>query len=546
MLRRRPDQQAAHPDWDPGGAETDGGQAMSRSDSTLVVEHDLDDNALADLRAPRDDVVAEQPLGDGRYGLFHGPFSHYERTLEVTPGPGPANRHRVTERFTWRLAIPVWHPLFAWPMRRALRRPATGTPWWAPPDRFDARAARILGLLACIQVVDGYLGTVITQTITFAADEFDRSDTAQGATLAAVRLGVLVALAVVVLADRRGRRRLLMGTATLAVLVTALGAFSPGLWFLGSSQMVARGLTTGMGILIGVFAAEELPRGSRAYGVSMLALAAALGAGMAVWVLPLADLGEKGWRIVYLVPLLALPGLAAAGSRLPESRRFRANTEADPSSGPGTGGDRSADRRRTEQRRLLLLAAAAFLLLFFAAPASQFQNDFLKDHRGYSASGIALYTLLTSTPAGIGIFAAGRLADTRGRRRVGAVGLVAGTVFLVAGYYAFGVLMWASHLVGVVLASLTVALGVYGPELFSTRSRARANGVIVTLGVAGSATGLLLVGALADAFGSYGHALAVAGVGPLLCAVLVLTRFPETARVELETLNPGDVRPGES
>ena len=213
----------------------------------------------------------------------------------------------------------------------------------------------------------------------------------------------MVALAVVVLADRRGRRRLLMGTATLAVLVTALGAFSPGLWFLGSSQMVARGLTTGMGILIGVFAAEELPRGSRAYGVSMLALAAALGAGMAVWVLPLADLGEKGWRIVYLVPLLALPGLAAAGSRLPESRRFRANTEADPSRGPGTGEDRSADRRRTEQRRLLLLAAAAFLILVFAAPASQFQNDFLKDHRGYSASGIALYTLLTSTPAGIGI-----------------------------------------------------------------------------------------------------------------------------------------------
>ena len=80
----------------------------------------------------------------------------------------------------------------------------------------------------------------------------------------------------------------------------------------------------------------------------------------------------------------------------------------------------------------------------------------------------------------------------------------------------------------------------------ATRARARANGVIVTLAVAGSATGLLLVGALADAFGSYGPALTVAGVGPLLCAVLVLTRFPETARVELETLNPGDVRPSKS
>jgi len=181
----------------------------------------------------------------------------------------------------------------------------------------------------------------------------------------------------------------------------------------------------------------------------------------------------------------------------------------------------------------------------FFAPASQFQNDFLKDHRGYSASGITLYTLLTSTPAGIGIFAAGRLADTRGRRRVGAFGLVAGSVFLVASYYASGTLMWATHLTGVVLGALTVALGVYGPELFSTKSRARANGIIVTLGVAGSASGLLLVGALADAFDNYGHALAIAAIGPLLGAILVLTRFPETARMELEILNPSDVPPDE-
>ena len=102
-----------------------------------------------------------------------------------------------------------------------------------------------------------------------------------------------MALAVVALADRRGRRRLLMATALLAVAVTALGALSPGLWFLGGTQLVGRGLTTGMGILIGVFAAEELPRGSRAYGVSVLALSAALGAGMAVGVLPVAAVGRR-------------------------------------------------------------------------------------------------------------------------------------------------------------------------------------------------------------------------------------------------------------
>ena len=233
-------------------------------------------------------------------------------------------------------------------------------------------------------------------------------------------------------------------------------------------------------------------------------------------------------------------GLGAVGRRLPESRRFTANIGDAPSSiGPEDDSDHNV-RRRIEGRRLLLLAVAAFLLLVFAAPASQFQNDFLKDHRGFSASGISLFTLLTTTPAGIGVFLAGRAADTRGRRGVAALGLLGGTAFVGVGYHTTGALMGGSTLAGSILGSLTVALGVYGPELFSTRNRARANGLVVTLGVAGSATGLLLVGMLSDRFGSYGPAFTVVAIGPVLAAVLVLGWFPETARVELETLNPSD------
>ena len=527
-------------------------RATSRVATTVVV-HEVDDEGLAELRSDRDDLirerVGERPGGGpDSHVLDHGPFTVWERTLEIEPpeaGAGTTN-HRVIETIRYRAAVGPWWPLFAWPLRRAVHR--RRTPWWAPPDRLDTRAATVLSLLACIQVVDGYLGTVITQTITFASDEFGRGDTAQGVTLAAVRLGIVVALAVVFLADRRGRRTVLVATAVAAVVATALGAASPGLWFLGGSQLVARGLTMGMGILIGVFAAEELPRGARAYGVSILALCAALGAGMAVWVLPVADLDPRAWRAVYLVPLLAIPGVVAVRRRLPESLRFTANASGTPTAvpdGPGTddGTPTNTGRRRIEVRRLLLLAVASFLLLVFAAPASQFQNDFLKDHRGYTAAGITLFTLITSTPAGIGIFVAGRLADTRGRRPVGAIGLLGGTAFLVLAYHSTGAAMWASSVAGTVIGSLTVALGVYGPELFSTRNRARANGLIVTLGVAGSATGLVVVGMLSDRFGSYGPAFLVVAVGPVLAAVLVLGWFPETAKVELETLNPGDAPP---
>ena len=490
----------------------------------------MDDAGLAELRTRRDDLVGETDLGGDSFGLTDGPFEHYERTLEVR---SDGQNHRVVERFSYRMAMPVWWIAFWWPMRHGLRH--RSNPWWAPPDRLDARAARVLSLLALIQVVDGYLGTVITQTITFAADEFDRGDTAQGLTLALVRLGIIVALAVVALADRKGRRNLLMGAAATAVVTTALGAASPGLWFLGGTQMVARGLTMGMGILIGVFAAEELPRGSRAYGVSIPYPRRRLRGRHG-------RLGPAGGRPLRAGLANRVPGAAADTpgpcGGCPTPTRVEALLGQQAGRRPSQVAQAGQPVGRTPE------AAAAGCHRLPAPgvrrPGQPIPERFLKDHRDYSASGIALFTLFTSTPAGIGIFAAGRLADTRGRRGVGATGLVGGTLFIVSSYYLSGGLMWAGHLVGVVLGALTVALGVYGPELFSTTHRARANGIIVALGVLGSATGLILVGAIVDRLDNYGHALAIVGIGPMLAAALVMARFPETARVELETLNPDD------
>ena len=74
--------------------------------------------------------------------------------------------------------------------------------------------------------------------------------------------------------------------------------------------------------------------------------------------------------------------------------------------------DEERERRR---QRLILLAGSAFLLSMFFSPASSFQNDFLKDEQGFSASGISNFTLVTSTPAGLGVLLGGYLAETRGR-----------------------------------------------------------------------------------------------------------------------------------
>lgn len=499
--------------------------------TTISTTSVCDGAELQQLRQPRCDIVAEAPSGPDQWSCHQGPFRQYRRELRARPdGDGG---YQVTETTTYKLAVPVWAWLFDIPVRRALkRRQQHYGYWWAPPDRLDQRAATVLALLAGIQVVDGYLGTVLTQTITFAVDEFGHGNRAQGWVLGVVRAGVLIALVTAALADRRGRRRLLIAAGIAGCAFTVLGGLSPDLWVLGGSQLVARGLSTALGILIAIVAVEEMPRQSRAWAASVLTLSAGLGSGMAVWILPVADLDERGWRAVYLVAVVGVAVVALLGRRLPESRRF---IDAVPVPSPGAG------LRARRRGRFTLLAASAFLLAVYLAPASGFRNDFLKDERGFSGTEISLFTLTTATPVGIGLLLGGYLAERHGRRRVGASGIALGATLTSASYFLDGVALWSVTLLGGVLGALAVpALAVYGPELFGTHNRGRANGAIVTLGVVGSALGLFFVGYLSDRVSAVGPAVAVLTAAPLVVAGLVLARFPETAGLELEEINPED------
>src|SRR5690606_32180974 len=80
-------------------------------------------------------------------------------------------------------------------------------------------------------------------------------------------------------------------------------------------------------LLLGVVAAEEMPRNSRAYAVSVMAMASGLGSGIAVMALPLADVsvgpgGDEGWRLVYVVALVWVVVAGSIARRLPETGRF--------------------------------------------------------------------------------------------------------------------------------------------------------------------------------------------------------------------------------
>jgi MFS family permease len=479
---------------------------------------------------PRDGFVLEREAERGRFEAVEGPVRGYRRSVEVKDlGDG---RARVGQTIDYHLALPYVGWLFAWPVRRALARGGPGMPWWAPPDRVDARGAAALALLSVAAVVGGYLTVLLTSSIAFAARDFGAGAGAQGVAGVVVRFGGAVALVLAAAAaDRLGRRRVIVGAAAIGCLATAAGALAPSLPWLAATQAVARPFGLALLICAAIAAAEEMPAGSRAYAVSVLGLSAGLGAGITYMVLPLADVASWGWRLQYVLPVLGLIPVAAIRRHLPETRRFAA-----PHAETGLAGHGA---------RFWLLAASAVLANLFAAPASFFSVRYLTVEHGFSAAEITAFALGTGTPGFIGVVIGGRLADTRGRRPVGAVAIAVGTACTALFFLSSsGVALLGWALLGsIVGAAALPALGVYGPELFPTAARGRAAGLLSLAGLAGSASGMLAAGFLADATGRMGPAIAWLSVGPLAVAVLVLAAYPETARRSLEDLNPEDAAP---
>lgn len=104
--------------------------------------------------------------------------------------------------------------------------------------------------------------------------------------------------------------------------------------------------------------------------------------------------------------------------------------------------------------------------------------------------------------------------------------------------------MWVGNLTATMLAALAIpALRAYGPELFPTAARGKANGIVEVVSVTGSAVGLVVAGLVADRTGRVGDGILWLLPLGLLVGVLALTVFPETARRELEELNPEDRLP---
>ena len=406
--------------------------------------------------------------------------------------------------------------------------------WLLLPPEFDERHRKVLLLVGLGSMLVAFTNTLFTQTVAFAADEFGVSNSAQGLGSAIVRWGIVISLPIVARADARGRRPMIVALSWAAPLVCALGALSPNFAVLVATQTLGRPLGLTLDILLAVLVIEEMPRDSRAYATGLLAVLSGLGAGVAVASLPLADISLSSWRWIYVMSLVWLPVALAITRGLPESIRFVARRTD--FMGHARGFSRSG-----LTRNLGRICSVVFLTNIFIATMSIFQNRYLKDTRGYSALLVALFTTATSSPAAIGLVIGGRVADARGRRRLGAFMVPVGAMLLALSFAAHGPLMWWLAISGAVGLGLAYpAMAVYRGELFPTHQRGLAGGLIMTSSLVGGSIGLIGAGRAVDAGASYGSVMLTLLVFPVLASVVVWMRYPETAHRALEDINPED------
>ena len=382
-----------------------------------------------------------------------------------------------------------------------------------PPVPFTPEQAARLGALAAVALLANFCGALLSQNGDAVTSAFDRSDEALGVALAVARAGVLVSLVAIALADRLGRRRLvligLVGACT-ANLVTAL---SPTFEVFTGAQLFSRALVNTTLIVAGIAAVEDAPEGARAFATGMFALALGAGFGLAVVLLPLADLGDYGWRISFAVSAAVVLVVPVIARHLKETRRYVRVATSSVAHGRGRVRELFDS---AYGYRFLLLGLAAFLTNVFSAPSSQLSNRYLTQGHDFTNADVALFRTVTAgLPGIIGVLLASRLAESRGRRPVTIVGLLVATSFQAAFFLAGDdVVLWITPVVAIIAAaSAGLALGTLDAELFPTEVRGTSSGFILVSAVAGSAVGLVLATQLKDLVGGLGPAIAVCGIG---------------------------------
>lgn len=439
-----------------------------------------------------------------------------------------------------------------WPMRmhRVSDRPylPDGPSVMRPPAaqrlRLHSWLHRTVIAVALLGIASGFAQYAVTASLADVAAEFGAagagavglSASTVGIGLAIIRFASLGALPLSSVADRLGRRRVLLGATAVGLGLTVLAATSPSFWWFVAIVALGRPTLTAANAVGSVIVSEETTSAHRTKAVALAIAGYGIGVGlvsvMRVPVNTIMGFGFRGLFALALVPLLALPFV---GRLIEEPDRFVAlhDTAAVTPKLRGLGSVHPGLRPR-----LWILVATTFAFNFVTGPINTFLFFYAEGELGVSRASMAGAVLVAGVLGLAGLLVGRWSADRIGRRvaslapqlvlAVGGVLVYAGTpLSLVTGY-------WIGSLAQ---GAYGTAFGALSTEVFPTSHRGTAQGWLAAAGVAGAVTGLLLFGVVSDVANSYVVASLAVCVPCALAAVGYLP-LPEPRGKELEQSAP--------
>jgi putative MFS transporter len=390
---------------------------------------------------------------------------------------------------------------------------------------------QLLLLLGAAFFISSYDMTVLGLALPDVQASFNIPEQELGQVIAAARLGALPAIFFAMLADRIGRRALLMFTLLALSITTAVTGFARNVEEFVAIQFCARALATAEEILTVVYVLEAFPARQRGWGVGMLMALGGVGAGAASLLYALVDVLPGGWRALYLAATLPVLYVAWLRRTLPESTLFEQQSQ------------RAAKQRwwqplreilHKQRRDTLAIALIALCFWFPLSPMLYFMSKYLQQTRGFAPQEVSLLYLVAGGLALLGNTLAGRLSDRIGRRPTLIAGVLFHCIASILFYNGSGWLLpvtWVAALFS--YFAVDVMVNAISGELFPTASRSTASTLRSLCSTLAAVAGLAVEGILYAKLGSHSAAISVMCLSSLLTIPVVVLMLRETSATQL-------------